>query len=194
MPVAVEREQIAVVDGPADQADAALRTLADWNAELAADEVTLGAADESVVPYLEQRLAEAGLTARFGAGRSLARSGPVQLLELVADYLEQGQYGDLAALARHPDVGSWLVAEGTPVEYLTALDRFFRDQLPSAIDHARPARSAEHRTALAISRRIDKLIAPLAGPLAGKAESKAGKKGEPVATGPLAIGPSRSPT
>ena len=52
-------------------------TLAAWNDQLAADEVTLGAADEAVVPYLEQRLTEAGLTARFGpadrwpaAGRS----------------------------------------------------------------------------------------------------------------------------
>ena len=79
--------------------------MAEWNDTLAADEVTIGAADESVVPYLEQRLAEAGLAARFGAGTPLARSGPVQLVELLADYLERGRFSALAALARHPDVG-----------------------------------------------------------------------------------------
>ena len=163
MPVAVERGTIAVVDGPADQADAALRTLAAWNDELPADEVTLGAANESVVPYLKQRLAEAGLVARFGAGRPLARSGPVLLLELLADYLERPGYGELAALARHPDVGHWLIGQGTSADYLTALDQFFSEAMPATIDHERPARSEHHGIALAVSRRIEKLLEPLAG-------------------------------
>ena len=138
-PVVIERAQIAVVDGPAEQADAVLGALAEWNAALAADEVTVGAADESVVPYLEQRLAEAGLAARFGAGRPLARSGPVQLVELLADYLDGGQYAELAALARHPDVGEWLVGQGVGGGYLASLDRFYGEQLPAPIDHDRAA-------------------------------------------------------
>ena len=163
MPVAIEREQIAVVDGPAEQADAVLRALAQWNDTLAADEVTVGAADESVVPYLEQRLAEAGLVARFGAGTPLARSGPLQLVELLADYLERGQYADLAALARHPDVGAWLAGQGVAADYLSSLDRFYGEQLPAEIDHERPAKSTHGRDAAAVSRRLAALVAPLAG-------------------------------
>ena len=154
MPVAIDRRQIAVVDGPAEQADAVLSALAEWNASLAADEVTVGAADESVVPHLEQRLAEAGLAARFGAGTPLARSGPVQLVELLADYLESGQYADLAALARHPDVGAWLAGQGVADNYLASLDRFYGEQLPAQIDHDRPADSGHGRDAAAVSRRL----------------------------------------
>jgi RecB family exonuclease len=163
MPVAVERRQIAVVDGPAQQADAVLAALAEWNDTLAADEVTIGAADESVVPYLEQRLAEAGLAARFGAGTPLARSGALQLIELLADYLERGQYADLATLARHPDVGTWLAGRDVAESYLSSLDRFFGEQLPAEIDHDRPAASPHGRDAVTVSRRLSALVAPLAG-------------------------------
>jgi ATP-dependent helicase/nuclease subunit B len=163
MPVAVERQQIAVVDGPAQQADAVLAALAEWNDTLTADEVVIGAADESVVPYLEQRLAEAGLAARFGAGTALARSGPVQLVELLADYLERGEYADLAALARHPDIGTWLAGRGVPDDYLSSLDRFYGEQLPAAIDPDGPAASNHGCGAVAVSRRLTALVAPLAG-------------------------------
>jgi RecB family exonuclease len=163
MPVAVERQQIAVVDGPADQADAVLAALAEWNDTLAADEVTVGAADESVVPYLEQRLAEAGLAARFGAGTPLARSGPAQLIGLLADYLERGQYADLAALARHPDAAAWLAGRDVPEEYLSSLDHFYGEQLPAEIDPDGPAGSIRGRDTLTVSRRLKALVAPLAG-------------------------------
>jgi ATP-dependent helicase/nuclease subunit B len=175
MPVAIERSQIAVVDGPAEQADAVLAALAEWNQQLAADEITVGAPDETVLPYLEQRLTEAGLTARLGAGRPLARSGPVQLLELTADYLELGQYSQEAALARHPDIGRWLIAQGAGEDYLSALDRFFNDQLPAQIDHDRPSPSKKSRGALDVSRRLKELF----GPLAGKVRPL-GKWAEPI--------------
>ncbi|HTU24270.1 MAG TPA: PD-(D/E)XK nuclease family protein, partial [Pirellulales bacterium] len=163
MPVAVERDQIAVVDGPAQQADAVVAALANWNDTLAADEVTIGAADESVVPLVEQRLAEAELAARFGAGTPLDRLGTVQLLELLADYLERGQFGDLAALARHPDIGVWLARQGVDGDYLSALDRFQSQQLPAAIDHEGQRGEKQGGAAVAISRRLSNLVAPLAG-------------------------------
>ncbi len=121
---------------------------------MAADEVTVGAADESVVPYLEQRLTEAGLTPRFGAGSPLARSAAVQLVELLADYLERGQYADLAALARHPDIGAWLAGQGVADNYLSSLDQFYGEQLPAQIDHDGPADSGHGRDATAVSRRL----------------------------------------
>jgi RecB family exonuclease/inactivated superfamily I helicase len=163
MLLAVDRAQIAVVDGPAQQADAVVCALAEWNDMLAADEVTVGAADESVVPYLEQRLAEAGLAARFGAGTPLARCGAVQLLGLVADFVERGGYADLAALARHPDVSVWLAGRDVPPEYLSSLDRFFGEQLPAEIDADGPAVSRHGRGALAVNQRLAALVAPLAG-------------------------------
>ena len=70
--VPVRRDQIDVVAGPAEQADAAIRAIASWDGAYAADEITLGVPDERVLPYLEERLAEAGVAGRYGAGTALA--------------------------------------------------------------------------------------------------------------------------
>ena len=106
--VPIERRQIEVVSGPAEQADAVVRTIAAWDGDYSADEITIGVPDERVLPYLEERLAEAGVPVRFGAGTPLANSAPAVLLAALAEYLELGGYRHLAAILRHPDLDDWL--------------------------------------------------------------------------------------
>ena len=61
--------------------------------------------ESEVVPYLEQRLEARDVPARYAAGTPLSRTGPVRLLQAVADYLNDGTFQALAALLRHPDAG-----------------------------------------------------------------------------------------
>ena len=153
VPLDIERGQIDVVAGPAEQADAVVRTIASWNGAYAADEITIGVPDERVLPYLEERLAEAGIPARFGAGTTLAQASPAVLLAAVTEYLELRSYRCLAALLRHPDLGDWLARRGIEGDYLTALDVYYSDRLPAAASGAwlgefargRPGAPRRHR-------------------------------------------------
>lgn len=159
----VNLEQIEIVDGPADQADAVLRALAAWQGKYAAEEITLGVPDESVLPYLQERLEEAGLPHRYGPGVPLSRSGPLRLLSAVADYLDEGRFTGLAALVRHPAIGPWLAGRGIRDDCLTLLDRYYVEHLP-----ARPADvwlgEGEHaEKAQRLHRTLEELVKPLRG-------------------------------
>jgi hypothetical protein len=92
-----------VADKPADQARAACDALAELGGSFTAEEITIGVADEEVVPYLEQRLSSFGIRARIGAGTPLLRTAPLRLLAATAAYLRGRTFSGLAELVRHPD-------------------------------------------------------------------------------------------
>jgi hypothetical protein len=126
-------EQIEIADGPGEQADAVVRTLHGWNGRFAADEITIGVPDPKLAPYLRQRLEEAGVPARHGAGVPIERSGPYQLLAEAADFLDRRRFRDLAVLVRHPAFARWLVRSGVQRDWLTPLDNYYADHLPAEL-------------------------------------------------------------
>ncbi len=103
---AIPRGAIRVVDGPRAQADAVMSELRrlrrgrtrGW----APEEVTLGAVDPEIAPFLSERLREEGVGTRLAAGTPLERSLPARLLFAAAEYLGEGRWEALAALLRHP--------------------------------------------------------------------------------------------
>lgn len=128
---------LRVVESPADQADAVLDFLGGLGGRYAAEDVVAAVHPESdVVPFLEQRLEARGIPPRYAAGTRLARTGPLRLLEAVADYAEDHGFLALAALLRHPDAGPLLQPSAaspdlpTRVEAIDAADRFFNEHLP----------------------------------------------------------------
>ena len=139
--IALDDEQIVVVEGPADQAEAAIRAIAAYAGRYRAEEITIGAPDARVVPYLEQRLEQFSLPSRYAEGLPLRQSGPYRLLAAAADYLEGGAFADLAALVRHPDLEAWLdarLASGTNGETpaasaLSDLDRYYSEHLQARL-------------------------------------------------------------
>ncbi|MEX0714236.1 MAG: PD-(D/E)XK nuclease family protein [Pirellulales bacterium] len=133
-PATLASEQIEVADGPADQAQAVAEALASLDGRYAAAEITIGVADETVVPYIEQRLAQCGLRARHGAGIPVSRSGPYCLLARLADYVESGRFAAFASLVRHPGVAGWLARRGFEPGRLTRIDKYYNQHLPSRLD------------------------------------------------------------
>ncbi|MEX0702184.1 MAG: PD-(D/E)XK nuclease family protein, partial [Planctomycetales bacterium] len=107
-PRAVPEEIVEIVDGPAEQADAALRAIAALGGQYAADEITVGVPDTRLVPWLAQRFEESELPHRYGVGRTVEQTGPFRLLDAVARYLEERDAGSMAALLRHPALEAWL--------------------------------------------------------------------------------------
>jgi RecB family exonuclease len=160
--VPVPEARMHLVDLPGDQADAAVEIIAGFAGQYAPDEISIGAADPRLVPYLAQRLAECGLAARYGPGKPLAATGPMLLLEGVADYLDGERFTALAALWRHPLVERWL-RERQHVEgdWLAAADKYFSDYLPRRLGRGwlrTPPPPLDR-----VRRATEKLLAPLRG-------------------------------
>lgn len=110
---------VEVAATPGDQADAVVRQLAELGGKYSVDEIAIGLPDASLAPYVLQRLAEADVPARRVVGREGAQTSPGRLLAAVAELLESRQFADFAALARHPDVQTWL---DTKIEQLARED------------------------------------------------------------------------
>lgn len=119
-----------------DQAELTAATLAQWSDDFHVREVTVGAADGSIVSELKRELDLCSLTARYGPGSPLIQTEPVQLLSLVAKFVDSRRYADFAALVRHPAVENLLKVTkvDVPDNWLAELDRYYRSALCKNVD------------------------------------------------------------
>lgn len=171
--VPVRDSQLAITDRPADQADLVARAIAACNGEFAADEIAVAVPDAEVVPFIEERLAAAGVPARYAAGSDVDHSPPARLLAAVADVLDSDSAAAWAALVRHPDAGDWIRRNATewddegaaalrrPNEpWLGAMDNYIARHLPARMQ--RGAGAGRVMTSLMRGVRRD-LLQPFAG-------------------------------
>jgi hypothetical protein len=128
-PIELSRDQVHVVDKPVEQADVVVRVLSGLDGRYRADEITVGVADESLVPQLQRRLAEYGVPSRWIVGRTLPQTAVMRLLSAVAEYLETDRADHFATLVRHPDVAAWLCAQGIAEEWIQELDCYLQTHL-----------------------------------------------------------------
>lgn len=135
-------ERWLVVDGPDDQARAALEVFARLDPKPRPEQVAIGVPDEDVLPFLERRLLEAGCEPRWAGGRKLSGSRAAQLVLVALEWLAHGSPEAFSRLLAHPDFES--LCGGAGGELGAALDRFVAAHVPSRIDGewAEPARSA----------------------------------------------------
>lgn len=155
----VKDHQILIADGPSNQADAVVYALESLEGKYAPEDITIGIPDVSLVPHLENTLRRFRLTARWGPGRSVAGSRPVQWLYIVADYLRSERYTCFAELMRHTDTDAYLAQAGHPRDGIRELDRFFHARLPDYLRAKADAESLPQSVTL-----IQQLLAPLQGP------------------------------
>lgn len=160
--IPIADDAIELVDDPADQAAAVLRTIAGLGGEYAGDEIAVGVPDPEVIPHLEQLFAQAEVPARYGAGRPIGRTSPYRLLAAAADYLERRDFASLAALVRHPALHAWLKTQKVAGDCLSDLDRFHNEHLPHALDSAWPEELAGRPVARA-HKAVEKLLSPFSG-------------------------------
>ncbi len=191
--IPVPLDAIRLVDDTDSQADAIVDWLRGIGGRLAADEITIAAPDDKVAPAIEQKLAAAGATGRYGTGRTVKRSTPWQMLSAVFDWLARGDFAALAALVRSPAVVG-LIKKQTGIALPAALaDEVAARHLPLVIDREHLAKAAErpeHREAnarfLEMLDAVDGWLVPVREasaavdrPPAKKAKSKAKAKAAP---------------
>lgn len=165
--VEIDPRRLVVAENPAEQATAVLEVLAGYAGRYAADEITVGVPDASVVPYLERCFHQFDLRSRYGEALLVKQTGPFRLLAAIADYLDGKRFADFAALVRHPDLEAWLA--GVPAgdddssdvkagDWLTALDKWYSRHLPTGVDGA-SFRSSNERIA-AMETKLTRLLEP----------------------------------
>lgn len=128
-------ERWRVVETPDDQARMAIAVAAEWTAARQggtlehAGDLVIGVPDEEVTPYLERRLATAGVRARDAAGTPIEETAPARLLECVRAFLRTRSSDAAAELVRHTDLGRIL---GTAIgrDPVAAMDRYREAHLP----------------------------------------------------------------
>ena len=161
-------EKTDVVDGPDDQALAVCLALSEWNGRFPAEDITVGVPDSRIAPAVEERLGECGLKVHNALGQPLLHTGPARVLSAVANLLESLWFRDLANLARHPAVESWLEHQGVSPDWLLELDDYSARHFPARLDDPGPNRKSRRwrtssdRKALAQAiAAIEELLAPL---------------------------------
>ncbi len=168
-PIELLPEQMVLAEKPADQAQSIASHLASLNGKLRVDEITIGLADDALVPTTQRVLSQSGVATRWVAGQMVRDSPLAQLLRGLIEYLETRQTHPFAALVRHPDVSAWLAHQGADPAWVIALDKYIREHFPASLGHwlGLPERSASCRQAFEL---IEAMIAPLLEParLAGE--------------------------
>jgi RecB family exonuclease len=167
IPLASERVHLA--GSPADQAEQAARIVASYQGKYAAEEITLGVPDETLVPQLRRLFQRCGIATRWVVERELSRTGPYLLLSALADLLDRQTTPEFAAFVRHPDVTRWLDRQRLPRHWLTTLDEYIVEHLATRLDEIiPPARESDRQSRnVATLRRLRDTVIGLLAPLQG---------------------------
>ncbi len=103
-----------IADSPLQQAQLAMVELASFDGRFRADDITIGVADDALVPTLTQAMADAGIVGQWPIGMLLRDSRPFQLLSAMALHVGSARdemppdFSSLADFVRHPDVYDWI--------------------------------------------------------------------------------------
>jgi RecB family exonuclease len=160
VPLDLDPRKIEVVEGPADEAAAAVWALASWGGRFSGEEITIGVPDAEIVPYLEQYLRQADVPVRYGVGLPVPQTAPCRLLAAVAEYLDGRRFSTFAALVRHPAVERWLVGQGDCEGWLAELDEYHENHLPYSVDDGWIGPKDSYHGLKAAYRAIEQLLRP----------------------------------
>lgn len=122
-------ENVHVVDSPVDQAKMVARCMAGFDGQYRADEIGIGMPDHALVPQVQRQLGECGISSRWVVGATIDETGPYRCINALLAWLINGQSKEFAALVRHPDVETWLRANGAAESYLFELDEYMASHL-----------------------------------------------------------------
>ncbi len=126
--------KLRTVEDAAMLGGAVRAAIAEASTELARSEITIGVADDEILPFLGTQLAAADVAAHPGAGSSLAASELGELLRAVQGFVSGRSFGALAALVRVPAVDACLRACYSLPLPCSTLDLYYQRALPQTLD------------------------------------------------------------
>ena len=138
--IPLQDDQIELVDRAQDQAQAIVDALENLDKPYSLQDVAIGVPDVGLVPWIQNRLHQSGISSGWSLGRNLSATGPVRLLAAVAQFIDHHQVEEFAALVRHPDLYQWILSvrpmtgsdqnQTSPLSnYIPQLDQYLNDHL-----------------------------------------------------------------
>lgn len=143
----IDIAQTRIADSPDGQAALAVQEIAALEGARRPDEITIGIADDSLVPAVLQKLSDAGVSGRWPVGMQLKQSRPWRLLTGLVEHLSSARAGQppdfatLSDLVRHPDVSEWVdervrrnisSRKAATIDWLTVLDEYIANHLQTS--------------------------------------------------------------
>ena len=133
-------DQIIQVEKPEEQALCAFEFIRKRSKNFTPDQITIGAPDEKMLPFIQAAAEELGLQIDNAVGEPVTSSAPYALLQALLELLESGSFESFANLVRHPAVYAVIssVTTGSRRDLLSAFDNyqleFFSYDIPSDDD------------------------------------------------------------
>lgn len=168
--IPLDDEQIVTAQAPADQAQAAMEAIAAFDGAYAADQITIGVGEASLLDPLRRAADWATLAVHSAVGVELPRTAPYRLLGAIAAWLADRRFAPFAALIRHPDLERWLMRRAGRAEagasrgitdWLTLLDRYFSDHLHERLAGEWLGEPSRRERLAMIWSAVHELLAPL---------------------------------
>ncbi len=155
-------EQVEIVDGPLEQAEAVVQKIANYNGQFAIDDITVCLPDDRIAPHVQRTLKQFDISSRWVIAKHLYESKPYRLLEAVSAYLESFSTTDFANLIRHPDMSAWIDQQGLPAEWLSSWDEYVITHLQRNTDEIL-GKSQSSKICKQLKQMIHNALKPFAG-------------------------------
>ena len=167
--VPIDEEQLHVRSSANDAANELATQLANLGNDYSVQDITVGIPDPQIVPALQETMARAGITLRYGPGTSVAQTPPMQLMELLGDYLIDGSIDVFSSLVRSPAVHDWLVssskdesgATALPGDFLARLDEYQQSTLIRSVNVPEWPQGNGQGIFLSVLQKLDQWLKPL---------------------------------
>lgn len=98
----IPEAMLNVVDRPGDEATAVMLRINDLDGRCSGNQITIGVPGEEVIPFLEQRMQQCGIKARYGPGASPKPTAVYRFIESITNLLKYRTFSCFSELIRHP--------------------------------------------------------------------------------------------
>ncbi len=131
----LDDSQIIQVEKPEEQVLCAFEYIRQLSKDYTPGDITIGAPDEKLIPYVQATADKLGLLIDNAIGQSVSSTAPYALLQSITEFLDSGSYASFANLVRHPSVYAALLqnSSGTKKDILSVLDNFQQEYFPLSV-------------------------------------------------------------
>lgn len=133
-------DQIIQVEKPEEQVLCAFDFIRDVSSNYSPDQITIGAPDEKIIPYIQSTADKLEFQIDNTIGIPLSSTAPGALLSAVANFIEMHDFASFANLVRHPSVYDAIFAAtdekgqkiipDAGVEIISILDSYQQNNFP----------------------------------------------------------------
>ena len=131
----LDDSQIIQVEKPEEQVLCAFEYIRQLSKDYTPGDITIGAPDEKLIPYVQATADKLGLLIDNAIGQSVSSTAPYALLQSITEFLDSGSYASFANLVRHPSVYAAVLqnSSGTKKDILSVLDNFQQEYFPLSV-------------------------------------------------------------